>query len=139
MFSGDTKILEFNEYHHKSETEPFIIYADFESLIENIDVCKNSSKNSSITKVSEHIPSGCSMPTISSFKSIENKHDVFRVKDCVKKFCKSLRKHAVKIIDFKKIEIINKQNRRHHIKMQKFIVFAKKNLKTNMLRTNMQS
>ena len=99
MFSGNTKILEFNEYHHKSDTEPFIIYADLESLIENIDVCKNSSKNLSITKVSEHIPSGCSMPTISSFKSIENKHDVFRVKDCMKKFCNSLKKHAVKIID----------------------------------------
>ena len=34
-----------------------------------IDVCKNN--NSSTAKVSEHIPSGFSMPTISSFRSIE--------------------------------------------------------------------
>ena len=34
-------------------------------------------KNSFRTKVGENIPSGFSMPTISSFKSIENKHDVY--------------------------------------------------------------
>ena len=33
------------------------------------------------------------MSTISSFKSIENKHDVYRQKDCMKKFCKFLRAH----------------------------------------------
>ena len=32
----DTKILEFNQYQ-KSDKTPFIIYADFESLIEKID------------------------------------------------------------------------------------------------------
>ena len=51
------------------------------------------------------------MCTISSFKSIENKHDVYRGKDCMKKFCESLRGHAVEIIKFKtkKNEIINKR------------------------------
>ena len=63
--------------------------------------CKNNSENSSATKVSEHIPSAFSMPTISSFRSIENKHDVYRGKDCEKKFCESLREHAMKIINFK--------------------------------------
>ena len=52
-------------------------------------------------KVSEHILSGFSMSTISSFKGIENKHDVKRSKDCMKKFCKSLKKHAMKVINFK--------------------------------------
>ena len=42
------------------------------------------------------------MSTISSFRSIENKHDVYRGKDCMKKFCKCLREHAMKIINFKK-------------------------------------
>ena len=41
---------------------------------------------SSITKVSEHIPSGFSMSTISSLRSIENKHDIYRGKDCMKTF-----------------------------------------------------
>ena len=42
------------------------------------------------------------MSTISSFRSIENKHYVYRGKDCMKKFCEFLRQHSVKIINFKK-------------------------------------
>ena len=37
------------------------------------------------------------MSTISSFESIESKHDVCRGKDCIKRFSKSLREHAIKI------------------------------------------
>ena len=55
-------------------------------MIEKIDECKNNPENSSTTKVSKHIPSGFSICTISSFSSIENKHDVYRGKDCMKKF-----------------------------------------------------
>ena len=36
------------------------------------------------------------MSTISSFKDIENKHDVYSGKDCMKNFCESLREHAIK-------------------------------------------
>ena len=97
----DTKILEFNQYK-KSDKAPFIIYADLECLVEKIDGCKNNPENSFRTKVSEHIPSGFSMSTISSFKSIENKYDVYRGKDCMKKFCESLREHAMDIVNFKK-------------------------------------
>ena len=58
-------------------------------------------ENSFTTKASEHIQ--CfSMPIISSFKSIENKYDVCRGKDCIEKFCESLRDHEMKIINFKK-------------------------------------
>ena len=51
------------------------------------------------------------MSTRSSFRSIENKHDVYRGKDCMEKFCEVLRENAMKIINFKKkkIEIINKR------------------------------
>ena len=45
------------------------------------------------------------MSTISSFRSIENKHDVYRGKDYMKKFCQFLREHAMKIINFKKKKI----------------------------------
>ena len=39
------------------------------------------------------------MSTIFSFKTIENKHGVYRGKDCMK-FCESLREHAMKKINF---------------------------------------
>ena len=51
------------------------------------------------------------MSTISSFKSIENKHDAYRGRDCMKKFCEYLREHAMEIITFikKKNKVINKK------------------------------
>ena len=42
------------------------------------------------------------MSVILSFKSIDNKHDVYIGKDCMKKFCESLKEHAMEIINFKK-------------------------------------
>ena len=69
MPSDDTKILEFNQYQ-KSDKVPFIIYADLECIIKKTDGCKNNPENLSTTKVNQHIPSGFSMSTISSFRSI---------------------------------------------------------------------
>ena len=45
------------------------------------------------------------MSTISSLKSIENKHDVYRSEDCMKNFCESLSEHTMEIISFKKNNI----------------------------------
>ena len=42
------------------------------------------------------------MSTISSFKSIENDYYACRGKDCMKKFCKSLREDTMKINNFEK-------------------------------------
>ena len=86
MFSEDNKILEFNQYQ-KSDKALFLIYEDLTCIIEKIDECKNNPENSSTKKASEHIPSGFSMSTISSFRSIEKKHDVYGFKDCMKKSC----------------------------------------------------
>ena len=101
MLFEDTKILDFNEYK-KSDKALFIIYADFECIIEKIYECEDNPENSFTAKLSDHIPSGFLMSTILSFKSLESKHDVYRGKDCMKKFCESLREHAMEIINFKK-------------------------------------
>ena len=42
------------------------------------------------------------MSIISALKNIENKHDLHRGKNCMKKFFESLREHPMKIINFKK-------------------------------------
>ena len=70
------------------------------------------------------------MSPMLSFKSIENKHDVYTGKDCMKKYCESLEEHAMKIINFKKKknEVINKRAS-GIMKMQKSVMFVKKNLK----------
>ena len=109
MPSGDTKILEFNQYK-KSDKAPFNIYADLECIIGNIDGSQNNPENSSTIKVIEHIPSGFSITTISSFRSIQKYHDVYRGKDCMKTFCQSLRKYAKQIlIFFKKMNLLTKE------------------------------
>ena len=100
MPSEDTKMLEFIQYQ-KSDKAPFIIFSDHEPLMGKTDRCKDNPEKSSTTKVSEYIPSGFSMSTILSFKDIENEHDVFRGKDHMKKSCKSLKEHTLKIIDLK--------------------------------------
>ena len=89
----DTKILQFNQCH-KSDKAPFITYRDLESLIEKIAGCKNNSENSSTAKVGEHIPSGFLVSKILSFKSTENKYDVYRDKYFMKRFYEYLREHA---------------------------------------------
>ena len=96
-----TKIFEFNQYQ-KSHKAKFIIYADLECLIEKIFGCKNDSENSFISKVSEHIPLSFSMSTVPYFRSIENKHDMYGGKDCMKKYFEFLREHTIKIFNFRK-------------------------------------
>ena len=80
------KILEFNQ-HMESDKMSYIIYADIESLISKIAGRANNPENSSTTKIGKHIPCGHSMSTIWAFDHIENKHTLYRGKDCVKKFC----------------------------------------------------
>ena len=45
-------------------------------------------------------------------KSIENKHDVYRDKDRMKKFCESWREHVIEIINFKNKQIKELTNQR---------------------------
>ena len=73
------------------------------------------------------------MSTILLFRSIENKNDVYRGNHCMKKFCESLREHAMKIIDFKKKKMkLSTTDSRKYMKMQTTVIFVKKNLKINI-------
>ena len=100
---------------------------DLKCLIETIDGCKKNPENSSTTKVDEHIISGFSMSSISSLKIIENRHDVYRSKDCMRKFCESLREHSMKIINCKKKRWSHRQNNsRNHMKKKNLLYLSRK-------------
>ena len=61
-----------------------------------------------------HTPSSYSMFTHCSFDSTKNKLDCYRGKDCMERFCKNLKEHATKIINYEKKEMItltNKENK----------------------------
>ena len=69
------------------------------------------------------------MSTIYSFRSIENKHDVYRGKDCMEKFCEFLRKHTMKIISFKKkkIKLLTKEQQESYENTKICYICKKKN------------
>ena len=46
------------------------------------------------------------MSTVWGCDHIEDKHTLYNGKDCMKKFCESLREHAKSIIDFKKKKML---------------------------------
>ena len=74
------------------------------------------------------------MSTISSFRrSIENKHDMYRGKDCMKMCCEFSREHEIKIINFrkKKMKLLTKSSN-SHMKIQKCVIFVKNILIINI-------
>ena len=72
------------------------------SLPERIDTCYSNPEKSSTTKINKHTPSGYSVFTQCSFDATKNKLDCYRGKDCIKPFCKDLKEHATKIINYEK-------------------------------------
>ena len=105
MPTKDNNIIKYNQ-GGKSLKLPFIIYADLECLLEKINISYNNPEESSTTKINKHTPSGYSIFTYCSFDQSKNKLNYHRGDDCMKRFCKDLRKHATKIINCKKKNMI---------------------------------
>ena len=105
MSEEDNKILKYN-HGEKSIKVPFTIYSDLESLLKKMNTCHNNPEKSSITKINKHTPSGYSLFTHCSFDTTQNKVDYYRGNNCMKNFCLDLKKHATKIINYEKKEMI---------------------------------
>ena len=75
------------------------------------------------------------MSAILPFKRIENKHDKYRGKDCMKRFRASLREHAMKIINFKKkkMKFLTKEQHGSYGNA-KICYICKKKMKINILK-----
>ena len=83
MPSNDNNLINYNK-GEKSLKLPFIIYTYLEYLLEKISTCYNNPNLSSATKINQHVPS------------------VYRGEDCMKRFCKDLKDHVTRIVDFKR-------------------------------------
>ena len=95
----DNKIL-------KQKVSFMLTYAYLESLLEKMSTCHPI--KSSTTKINKHTPSGYSLFTHCSFDATRNTLDCYRGKDCIERFCKDLKEHATKIINYeKKYDTIN--------------------------------
>ena len=68
-----------------------------------------------------HALSGYTLFTQCSFDSTKEMLDSYRGKDCMERFCKNLKEHATKIINYEKKEMIP-------LTGKKFVIYAKKDL-----------
>ena len=66
---------------------PFIMYADFESILEPIQGPGNHLMISLTRGINNHVTSGWCVRSEFAYGKIENPLKLYRGKDCVKKFC----------------------------------------------------
>ena len=92
-----------------------------------MSTCYNNPEESSTTKINKHTPSGYSIFTYCSFDKSRSKLNYYRDEDCMTKFCKDLREHAIKIINYEKKDMIpltKKEEKNYN--NQKFCYICKK-------------
>ena len=90
MPDKDNNILKYNPGETCMKA-PFVIYADFECLLENISSCNNDPEKSSTTKINKHTPSGYLLFTHYSFDNTKNMLSYYKGEDCMEKLCKTLK------------------------------------------------
>ena len=105
MPTEDNNTLKYN-HGEKSLKVPWVIYADFECLLVEQQSCQNNPNDSYPERKAIHEPCGYSIDLVSSFDSKQDKHSYYRGRDCSKRFCEDLKKHAVKVINFKEKDMI---------------------------------
>ena len=131
MPTKDNNTIKYN-HGEKSRKLPFVIYADLKCLFEKMSTCINNLYESSTTEINKHIPSGYSIFSLCSFDESKNKLNYYRGDDCMKKFCKDLRKHATKLINYekKKMMLLTTEEKIYHNK-QKICFICKKEFNNN--------
>ena len=88
---------------------------------------KNDPNKSSTTKINKHTPSGYSIFTSCSFDESKNKINYYRGDDRMKKFCKDLKEHSTKIINYEKKKMISlTTEEKVHYNKQKVCYICKK-------------
>ena len=86
----------------------FMLTADLECLLEKMHACQNNLEKYYADKRIKHTPSGYSIFTNCSFDSAKKKKKknqqlhCYKGENCMESFCKDLRQHAIKIINFEK-------------------------------------
>ena len=80
-------IVEYSGGQHQFKV-PFIMYADFESILEPIQGAHNNPNRSSTRGVNFHTPSGLCLYSKFAYGELDNPLTQYRGSDCVEAFCK---------------------------------------------------
>ena len=78
---------------------PFIMYADFESILEPMGPVEPGSPNQPYTnEVNQHTPSGWCVYSKFAYGDVDNPLRTYRGKDCIETFCNYIKGEARKIV-----------------------------------------
>ena len=103
MPTKDNNLIKYNQ-GEKSIKLPFVVYADLECLLEKTSTCQynpNEYLQLNLINIYHRV-----IQYSLIVHSIKQKINHYRGKDCMKKFCKDLREHATKIINYEKKKLI---------------------------------
>ena len=82
-------IVEYSNGQHQFKV-PFIMYADFESILEPIQGASNDPNHSSARRVNIHKPSGWCVHSKFTYGNVDKPTTQYRGPDCVEKFCEHI-------------------------------------------------
>ena len=99
------KTLKYN-HGEKSLKVPFTIYADLHCLLIKQQSCQNNPNESYTERKAMHEPCGYALSLVCSFDKIKNKHNFYRGRDCMKRFCSDLKELVTKIVNYEEKEMI---------------------------------
>ena len=86
--------IEFKDGQNQFKV-PFIMYADFESILEMMDPLKPGSPNQPYTnEVNQHTPSGWCVYSKFAYGDVDNPLRTYRGKDCIETFCNYIKGEA---------------------------------------------
>ena len=78
---------------------PFVIYADFESILVPVSGATNNLEMSSTRGINVHQPSGWCMYSKIAYGKVSNPLKQYRGRDCVSKFCETIMAEAKKLYE----------------------------------------
>ena len=91
-------IVEYSNGQHQFKV-PFIMYADFESILEPIQGISNNPNQSSTRGVNIHKPSGWCLRSKFAYGNVKKPTKQYRGPDCVEKFCKEIISEAKRLYE----------------------------------------
>ena len=88
--------VEFHDGHNQFRV-PFIMYADFESLLKPIETNNPDPNQPYSQNVNQHIPSGYCIYSKFAYGEVKDPLAVKRGKECVERFCDYIKQEAYRL------------------------------------------
>ena len=95
---------------------PFVIYADFESILVPVSGAPNNLEMSSTRGINVHQPSGWCMYSKFAYGKVTNPLKQYRGRDCVSKFCETIMAEAKRLYESAPKKCMDKLTKEQNIK-----------------------